>query len=103
MRRRLIVALVASGPMALAILACGSGGSGDDDDTPEGPAVEVDACTVQDAYSANEVSARAQYPEDQHVMVSGIVDSVAVSMGDNVIRPRPCMFSSVKLASGQEA
>lgn len=68
---------------------------------PAGPAVEVNACVVQDAYQANEIAAQQQYPRGTHMIVSGVVDNVAQTFGQMVVHPQRCMFAMVQLANDQ--
>ncbi len=70
---------------------------------PAGPAIETSACAVQDSYQENEVAAAQTYPPGAHIIVTGVVDSVGVSLGDTIIHPRRCMFAMVRLREGQQS
>lgn len=67
------------------------------------PPMHVDACAVEGAYRANELSAQQQYPSGRRMVVSGTVDRVSQNFGRTAVHPRPCMFTALYLTTGQEA
>ena len=97
--------LIAWIPLALLCAACCFGGPAGTGGplapaAPLGPPIEVpNVCAIETAYQANEVAATSTYPTGALMNVSGIVDSVQLSMGDTIIHPRGgCMFMSLALA-----